>query len=70
MASSYNPGTHTSPYTATVGSASVTGLAPGQVYTELNDSRAPTYVFLSTGTTSDGYPSAMLPFATGTGAVT
>ncbi len=74
MAITYNPTTHTAPTTATASvggrTVNITGLSPGQVATQLGDGLAPTYVWLSTGTSSDGAPSAMQPFATGTATVT
>lgn len=70
MAGTYSPGSHTKPETAKVGTVSINGLAPGQVYTTLNDSLAPTTVWLPTSTSSDGFPTGMLPFTTGTGTVT
>lgn len=70
MAATYAPASHTAPETAKVGGISIDGLAPGQVMTALSHPWAPTYVWLPTGVTSDGYPTTMVPFATGTGAVT
>jgi hypothetical protein len=70
MAATYSPAAHTAPETAKIGTASVTGLSPGRVFTALNDQWAPTTIFLPTGTTADGFPGGMVPFTTGTGAVT
>ena len=70
MAGTYNPASHTAPETAKVGTASIAGLAPGPTFTALNDQWVPSYVWLPTALTSDGFPDTMRPFPTATGAVT
>ena len=64
----YSPATHAASVGSTIAqggaTASVTGLAPGLAFTELNDARAPTTVWMSTSTTSDGFPGTMVPFTT------
>ena len=73
MAVTYSPSSHTAPTTSVVvqnsNSQNITGLSPGRVFTELNDSLAAATIWLPTGTTSDGFPTGMLPFSTGTGTV-
>ena len=70
MAATYVPASHTAPETAKIGTAVIAGLSPGRVAIALNHPWAATYVFLPTALTADGYPGAMAPFATNTGAVT
>jgi hypothetical protein len=69
MAGTYVPTTHVAPETATVGGVSIDGLSPGRTYVVLNDQWVPSAIFLPTSLTSDGYPTGMQPFNTGTGKV-
>lgn len=62
----YVPTSHSQPETAKVDSTSIVGLAPGPLFTVLNDPHGvAATVWLPTGTTGDGlYPDKMMPFTT------
>ena len=70
MPATYAPASHSGNVTAKAGTQSVQGLSPGRTFVTINDQWAPAYVFVPSSTTSDGYPSGMVPITTGTGTVT
>ncbi len=70
MALVFAPTTHVAPITATVSGTNIEGLCGGCCMRLLGDQWAAAYVFLPTGVSSDGFPTGMMPFPTGTGTVT